>query len=245
MTQVYIHFGLHKTGTTSIQNWLRSVAGDLEARGILYYEGLYKKNNHVELGLSVIRDHLDIPVRRRFAEQRQHYFDTAQAHIANLCQTTDHDTMILSNETLSFCREQEEIDRLKDLFGPDCEITPILFLRDKTDWLRSLRAQIGKRGFPESDDPRSCTYFGADSWLLDHEDLVELLRSNFERVIVVEYGGNSVEQFQAALNLPAEVTELRRNVSKSPEATEVADKKGSWLRKIGRKLFAGSASGRG
>lgn len=52
---IYLHIGTHKTGTTSIQNYLQDNIELLPASGIDFYQGFYIDNNHVEINLAALK----------------------------------------------------------------------------------------------------------------------------------------------------------------------------------------------
>lgn len=50
-----MHIGTHKTGSTSLQNWLLDSKTILEDNGYCLYEGMHQKENHIELYLAAMR----------------------------------------------------------------------------------------------------------------------------------------------------------------------------------------------
>ena len=55
MKKIFLHIGTHKTGSTSIQNYLFEHEEQLRLDGIALYRGVYKKHNHIELYLGSMR----------------------------------------------------------------------------------------------------------------------------------------------------------------------------------------------
>ncbi len=205
--------GFHKTGTTSIQKWLNNNGPLLGQHNLRFYKGVFNPSNHIEFGLSVLRDHLDAPIKSRISYNRDALHEQTGRLVSEFVGKDDFVAGIISNETMSFMREDFESERLLRLFPHGTQIVPVVFLRDKKAWLNSYRAQIGKMGMTESADPASCSYFKSDSWLLQHEKLVELLERNFGNVQIVQYTGNSVNDFLRVIGVPLTVSEPRENVT--------------------------------
>ncbi|PMO90162.1 hypothetical protein BCS98_15320 [Vibrio breoganii] len=224
MKKIYIHFGLHKTGTTSIQYQLQNDKKKLEESNLKFYSGKYFESNHIEFAISTLRSSLDAPIKSRYEfEDRNKIHEELKNEIENQLQNDVN--LIISNETLSFIRNQEEIDRLKLIFPKNSEVIPIIILRDKAEWFISFKRQMLKMGGKESKNQDSCYYFGDDSWLLEHERLVELLELNFNHVLKERYSRNMVESFYDLLNIPfSPGCEKRVNISDSRLKT--------WLRKM-------------
>ncbi len=171
--RIFIHFGLHKTGTTSFQQLCLQERARLQTCGFDYYPGA-RGANHIELGLSVLREPLDAPIRREFpGVSRETFFRNAAARIGDFVKASPASQLVFSNETLSYARTVAEIERLKALFPLGHDLIPVLCLRNKQEWRASFAEQLRKMGVPPSDDPKSCAYLKDDSWLLDHEALVD------------------------------------------------------------------------
>lgn len=210
---VFLHMGLHKTGSTSIQKWLRSNPELLRRSDVAFYEGRYLPENHIEVGLSALREEVDAPIKKRVAVGGDHLFRQTRNDVNDFVARTEQSKVVISNETLSFIRTRGEIERLAALFPETCSVVPIVFLRAKAQWLASFRRQMASMGVEETDDVGSCGYFGADSWLLQHETLVDLARRTFGTCRVLEYEGASLAQFLPEIGVETEVDEPRFNVT--------------------------------
>jgi hypothetical protein len=95
------------------------------------------------------------------------------------------DDLFVSAEALSYIRHPDEVEALQSLLGSR-DVTFVVVLRDRRDYLRSYRAQLIESGFAPSNDPRSFAYSEPDSWLADYDALTSVLG----RPIVVEYPSN-------------------------------------------------------
>jgi hypothetical protein len=188
--RIVLHIGTHKTGTTSIQEFLRDEnEGVLAAVGGHHPEGFLLPNVHTELPLLTIRPERTWPARLRFPEtQRASWQAAARAHVVEEVRRSPHQQLVYVHEDLSYLRHDDELERLRDLFG-DTPVTVVVFLREPVGFLRSYRSQLEGTGFEASDDPTSFAYLEADSWLLDHDALVGVYRRWFgaANVAVFDY----------------------------------------------------------
>ena len=211
MKTVYIHLGPHKTGTTSIQQACVKSRALLCSFGISYYEGFFPQGNHREIAACVLRDSLEWAGNARFRGQKERISVEVKARIKEHFRKAD--CLIVSAEALSYIRRQDELDALKDLFSTADRLIPIFTRRDRASWLSSYRHQVQqKQGRSHSQNPDSAFNLNEDTWLANHDDLLNLLRKNFSDLIILEYQSNMVEVFTAAIGLSITLPEYRINV---------------------------------
>ncbi len=188
-TKVVLHIGTHKTGSTSLQHFLRD-AGPLLAQADAWYPpGLVLDTAHSELPLLSVRLERDWPARIRFPELRMPgWLDVANRHVRAQVGDAARGTIVYSHEDLSYLRFPDEFERLIRLLDP-AEVRVIVFLRDKQSFLRSYGDQLAATGFEASADPASFAYVGEDSWLVDYDSLLDGYRKAFgaSNVEVVDY----------------------------------------------------------
>lgn len=202
MKDVFLHMGLHKTGTTSFQNFLLERKCLLHSKKIDFYDGAYIPENHVELALSVLRENLDAPIKTKIAfPPREDLFEETRMRIDACIRDSTCDKVVFSNETLSFIRHDFEIFRLRRLFPPDCRLIPVVCQRNKADWMASFKSQMARMGVEENNRPDSCGFFAPSGWLLDHERLINLLKANFEEVLLLDYRENVIGHLLAAMGI--------------------------------------------
>ena len=209
--RVVLHVGTHKTGSTSLQQFLRDHDDDLvAAAGAHDPAGLVLPASHTELPLLAIRAERTWPARLRLPETEQPtWLAMAEAHVRATVRTSSRGVLVLSHEDLSYVRFDDEHDRLRDLLG-GLPVRVIVFLRDKVAFLRSYRAQLEATGFSPSTDPSSFAYVEADSWLVDHEALVGGYQRSFgaANVEVIDYDdtvardGSVIPEFAERLGIP-------------------------------------------
>ena len=150
--KIYLHIGLHKTGTTSIQNALSQNRASLYKMGYLYPE--------FRMGKKCIANH-SIPVYSMFCSEPEKYHInimfgyTDPASINNLHkeyynQLTSQinnfpgENLIISGEDISRLQDKE-LGKLKEFLVsitcPKVVIVVLLVIRDPVDWYRSLVQQ--------------------------------------------------------------------------------------------------------
>ena len=208
--RVLVHVGTHKTGTTSIQGFLRDENdGLLAASGCRYPEGFLLPTVHTDLPLLAIRPERSWPARLRFPETaRSSWRDAAWSHIRRQVTDADVEQLVYVHEDLSYVRFDDELERLCELFdGPTVSVVAVF--RNDADFLRSYRSQLEGTGFAESDDPASFAYVEPDSWLLDHDALLDGYRrwfgadqvTSLDYDALVEADGTVIPAFAELLDL--------------------------------------------
>jgi len=236
---IYLHIGTHKTGSKSLQQFLSDQRDHFRRAGYAFYRGFERNpNNHVELHLACLRDDRDSFARLRWPHLRGPGYRSKTAEvIACFLEERGAAHAIFSNEDLCLLRYEDELSALRDMLSATGEeIRIILFLRNKTDFIRSYTWQLQCN--PErqpSDDPRSALYVKSDTWLADYDDLVAAYAQAFGRgsMQIIDYDeartreGGIIEAFQEALLLPPEKRRCGAgyllNVSKTHHPNQSAD----------------------
>ncbi len=206
-----LHVGTHKTGTTSLQTFLREQNSDLLSQVDAFYPpGFLLPVVHTELPLLTIRPERTWPARLRFPETRRPSWLAAAAdHVRGEVVDPAHRCLIYVHEDLSYLRFEDELERLKALFASRA-VTVVVFLRDRAAFLRSYRSQLEGTGFEPSTDPASFAYVEPDSWLLDYDALINAYRRCFgtRNVRVFDYDevvrrdGTVIPAFMDILGVP-------------------------------------------
>jgi hypothetical protein len=96
--------------------------------------------------------------------------------------------LVIASETLSFLRNPAELSALAKLLTTR-EVTVVVTLRERSDYLRSWAEHLTRDGFTLSDDPNSFAYVQPDSWLADYDSLLAAYRNQFgqDSVRIVDY----------------------------------------------------------
>ncbi|SDP55232.1 hypothetical protein [Ectopseudomonas guguanensis] len=214
-----IHIGQHKTGTTSIQHYLKSNRKALLERGLYIADSIagYDAPSHFILNIYALKPERLSSMKERFIEN---------AGIEALCEIYEHlpaeierhyeaaktascKDIIWSNEGLYLLNSAEEYQKLKNLFLPHSdEMVCLCCFRDLDSYKTSYRKQHEKSGIAPSDDPDSYKYLGNDSWLFDYSRKRELLSSTFDNLIYFKYSKNNmVERFMKYVGYPIDTPE--------------------------------------
>lgn len=231
-----IHVGLHKTGTTAFQEALDLAAGELFERGVQvmqYFGPLYRDtpfSQAFDLANAVVRLDIDAYFRLRAPESllASVLAESERSVRAYAADPAPH--LVASMESLSLISSPEEVERMVDLLAPR-EVSVVLVLRERSEFLRSLRLQVARLGLPTSSEFHdSCLYLEDDTWLADFERMVgnffDVLGEDRVKVIdydsVVQHEGTVVPALWEATGLPpvpSQAEIFRRGwVNLTPEA---------------------------
>lgn len=201
-----LHIGLHKTGTTSIQSYLREHERELADRGMRFPKGWLQRNCHFELPIALLRQYRLTPSREKGVEWKDaDWCADVVRQVARYLDAHRGERTILSCEEFSFFRYDDEFTRLRAIVG-DPEI--ILFRRDVDAWLASLCAEQHKIGFGFSENPDAYNCVERRAWIADHEAREMLWRRWFSKVTVYDYDelvardGTVLPQFCEHLGVP-------------------------------------------
>ena len=232
MSRAFVHLGLHKTGTTAFQAALLDRAEDLRRHGVavvsraLPGHGLILPTNAIDLANVVLRADLDTPLRRLVPESALSEFRAVGDRALAEAVGSPAPTLVASSENLSLLRTREEVARLEAVLHPR-RVHAVVVVRDPKAWQDSFRRHQAGAGIPTwSFYPSSCSNLRDDSWLLDHQALVDVLRAGLgpDRVTVLDYdrelaaAGSIVPALWRACDLPddllgVEVATALHNVS--------------------------------
>lgn len=214
-----LHVGMHKTGSTSIQQLLRDEGALLASVGASFPAGFLIPSLHSDLPLLVLRPGRTWPARLRFPETDDPAWQRAAAdHIRRAVAGAPQPVVVWSHEDLSYVRHDDELSRLRELLG-DAPVQVVVYHRRRADFLRSYRDQLQATGFELSDDQSSFAYVQPDSWVADQDAVIETYRRGFghEHVFVVDYDdalqrdGSVIPSFAELLGIaPADLPPLDR-----------------------------------
>jgi hypothetical protein len=148
--RIFLHTGIHKTGSTSIQYSLGHSGKYLAEEGYLFPEFSYKKelfNHSVPLHLAC-HEHFEVFKRNRAVKTDNIQPDGLQRNyfveLINQVESFKGESLIFSGENLSTWEEQE-IQGLKhlirDYIGEFIEIVVIVYVRHPVEWAQSFIAQ--------------------------------------------------------------------------------------------------------
>jgi GT2 family glycosyltransferase len=144
---VYIHIGLHKTGTTSIQEFLMDHQKSLEKQGFSFFKPAYNRHSAIELRAMLIEDPqnplLDSWLKQYGLRFGKTFFNTTIQRIHKALKK-EVKGVIFSGEDL-WCITPQEAKKLGEIFQ-GYPVTIIIYLRDLLSWTASVVDQQMKTG---------------------------------------------------------------------------------------------------
>jgi hypothetical protein len=205
MSVLYIHCGLHKTGTTALQNFLRTNTELLRASGLLNpYAGCLDSvgSGHHNIAWQLARD-------RRF-DKAFGSIETLKHEIGRY-----HGDVIVSSEDFeSVLGRPKTLEPLITLAtSTNRQLVLIIYLRNQISYLESLYCEMLGHGFGEeyqhiAQEVIDRHFLVMKEWIFhfDYEQLAKSLASlRFTRVIFRNYhslqGGSIVADFTTLLGL--------------------------------------------
>ncbi len=232
---VFLHIGLHKTGTTSFQQWLHEWRPVLADAGYEVYQSPDGNKSHFDLARSVLREGV-IPIEDQGAIKAR-----TRADIARWLDDATSPNIIFTSESLSMLRTFDECQALLDIFPPTVDnFVILLVLRDKKDWFESYKNQMIKSGRKPDADPRSWNTMNFDSWIADFEALIKSYNAVFDDVRTIDYDpddtiANLMHEIAPELEIDTRFRRMNKSISR-PE-------KYRGLRKFTRRIIGDERRG--
>jgi hypothetical protein len=187
MKSIFLHIGTHRTGTTSLQAYLGRHRTLLKSCGFAFYRGGFMPNNHVELHAAAMRPERDTPFRHyaRIADIEQLRRQT-ERRVGAFLERAPQPRLIFSAEGLAYLRHDDEVAYLAGLLPP-AQTTVIVYLRNRTEFLRSYRRQLLLMRLPLSAEKGHYAYCEPDSWLVDYDALITTYSRRYGDIRVLNY----------------------------------------------------------
>lgn len=240
MKRIFLHIGTHKTGSTSLQRWLRDHDSFLRRNDYDLYEGWHTCKNHIELYLSAMREERDSFAKQSMKDIAfdEEYARVVRERVRQYVSSSEQANIIFTSEGLSLLRHKDELKSLAEILQSEpAEVTVIVFLRNQYDYLNSYRSQLlRKKGRRPSMDFWSALYVEDDTWLTDYEGLLEVYGAEFghSNVHVIDYDeqlkldGNIIPSFLECIGL--ETDKLERGYFESYRDNQAPSlrKESSW-----------------
>ncbi len=206
---IILHIGTHKTGSTSIQNYLLNHSLQLHNNNLFFLCGPKGKPNFKEIfhaACAPRRRHL-LPLRSPGMIKRLWLRFGLKRYLAKQISQHPGDSFILSSELLSLLRQPEEMEKLRQLFPRGSHLKIIVCLREKHDFLASMKRQLTAQTIAFSDQLGRSNYVASDSWLVDYDGLLRAFQQLTHDIEVIDFslvqknGGNIVVPFMAAVGV--------------------------------------------
>src|SRR4051812_36051133 len=150
---IFLHIGLPKTGTSSIQQYLHNNRAPMRRQGFVVPTTLGRLN-HEHVALYALADRDKSTVRRRHGllsvEAVRTFREGLRSELAEEAATwSSDDAVVVSGEHMSMLQEPEEFDRLKELIalmGAGRPVRVIVYLRRQDLYCLSGYSQRLKAG---------------------------------------------------------------------------------------------------
>lgn len=222
-----IHIGQHKTGTTSIQNFLQDNKNALVKNGLYVPLSIAGHDNpsHYILNVYALNDdRFSSKKESILAKKGKKYFKKLESNlkkdIGNIYKDAVRkhcNEVIWTNEGLYLLNTVEEYQRLLNLFSQySDEIEVVCCFRDVELYRESYIKQLKKQKISVSDDPDSYRYVETDSWLFDYDRKKYLLSEVFQGRVYFDYDStDNVKKFMDIIGHSSEETDnYRLNITK-------------------------------
>ncbi|HZJ81198.1 MAG TPA: hypothetical protein VFC95_00710 [Guyparkeria sp.] len=193
-----IHIGQHKTGTTSIQHFLKDHQDELARQRIHFpiMPGGQQNASHFSLNIYALDQNRYSPMKEDVVrEYGYQYLETFKQKVESDVRAAYEeaanrqcDTVLWSNEGLYLLNTEAEHRRLFRLFSRhSSEVEVVCCFRDSESFRESYKNELIKQGIPLSDDPDSYRYVENDSWLFDYDRKKHLLSTVFNKCSYFPY----------------------------------------------------------
>lgn len=231
MRRLYLHVGTHKTGTTSLQAYLRDNKAALKSQGLTVLTEKHKAHGEIAtcLGFAhgILRDGLQSVARMTGAMPKAGSMRgfLYRAEIRRQLKAMPRDgRAVLSAEALCFARMPEEADRLRKVFEKlDIEIVPVICFRNEADWrtsweneLQRFAEQMTRPFGTGTNDIRGEWYFNAAAIAAFWEQFGPVRRVDFDAAVARDGSvlPSSLEAFDVAAE--GDLADYRLRQSGSP-----------------------------
>jgi len=179
---LYIHIGVNKTGTTSIQNFLDSNKEFLEKNDILYpdFAKIWSAHFPLAWGLNAGKSPSNYKNIDRVWEKLKEYLDLRSEK-----------NIIISSENFILLRDIKKIEYIKSVFA-DYNIKVIMFVRSQDLWIESLYLQAIKMGV---NVPTFEEYIKRPGQLLDFNEIILPWEKTFSKnnITIVDFDDKKVK----------------------------------------------------
>lgn len=143
--RVLLHVGMHKTGTTGIQQFMALNRAALARHGVLY-PTLYGHDSHPELALCLPNRREEMMLRMRGALPARPGptwpdRETAYARLASEFRDSGSEVLVLSSECFMEWLDPADVKAALSS-ALDCPVTVLMYLRNQSDWLESVFRQV-------------------------------------------------------------------------------------------------------
>ena len=221
-----IHIGQHKTGTTSIQHFLRDNRKVLAQHGLYVPERIagYSNPSHFILNVYALAEGRFSSMKEKIIKNKGlEYLSKLKVELQKDIEQIYNEALqkkcnkvVWSNEGLYLLNTEAEYKRLINLFSKySTEIEVICCFRDVKSYRESYKKQLAKQNISPSDNPDSYRYLEHDSWLFDYKRKRKLLAKVFDKCSYFSFDPkDNVKKFLEAIHInSADTDNYRLNIT--------------------------------
>jgi hypothetical protein len=193
-----IHIGQHKTGTTSLQHYLKKERNNLIKKGLYIPDSIIGIDfpSHYILNVYSLESSRLSPMKEVLLKKHSpDFFQNLEKNL--LLDIKNHykqayknncSDIIWTNEGLYLLDSVAEYKRLQQLFlNYSDEIVCICCFREKNSFRQSYMQQLKKQKLPFSQEENSYCYIDPSSWLFDYDRKKNTLKQVFKKNIYIDY----------------------------------------------------------
>ena len=217
-----IHIGQHKTGTTSLQHYLKKEHQNLLKKGLYVPQSIVgiEHPSHYILSVYALKPTRLSPMKEVLLKnQHPDYFKRLEqkllADIENHYQQAIKNNcsdILWTNEGLYLLNSVSEYQKLQQLFQRySDDVVCICCFREKESFRQSFIQQLKTQALSFSQDKDSYRYIEPTSWLFDYDRKKELLEQVFKTTLFLDYDREDmVKTFMTSINYHVDTTKVAR-----------------------------------
>ncbi|RBP52956.1 hypothetical protein [Arenicella xantha] len=206
-----VHIGQHRTGTTSLQYFLRDNKKRLLKKGLYVPSKVagHTHKSHYVLNLYALADNRYSPKKDEIIAARGHaYLNKLKIDIRTGIEKVYRQalarkctTVLWSNEGLYLLNSVSEYESLKGLFSQySDQVQVVCCFRDVESFKNSYAQHLTLQGITFSEQLDSYRYVESDSWLFDYERKRALLSIVFDHCVYFQYdSGDNLKVFMQSI----------------------------------------------
>ena len=175
MKQLFLHIGMHKTGTSAIQAFLNRSSKELKSKGFLYPNS-YRDNN-ISSSMHVGHHRLAWATINRYASKYDETISDEPWKLLNReIKEKQSEKVVISSEFF-WPADQIEIDKISEHLS-DYDVKILLYLRNSLGLAVSLYKQDVKTGICSSNFRE---YTKSKLWVHDYDAIIRKWNNSFEK----------------------------------------------------------------
>jgi len=217
-----IHIGQHKTGTTSLQHYLKREHQNLLKKGLYIPQSIVGIDHpsHYILSVYALKSTRLSPMKEALLKnQHPDYFKNLEKNL--LADIENHykqavksncSDIVWTNEGLYLLNSVSEYEKLQQLFQSHSdEIVCVCCFREKKSFRQSFMQQLKTQELPFSQDNDSYRYIEPTSWLFDYDRKKEILEQVFQTNLFLAYNTEDmIKTFMTSIDYDADTTKTER-----------------------------------